>query len=97
MGDAVEVVHGAINGIDNPLGVAGLIAGVAFLALDAVVRKSLQQDAGDEFLAADIKVKLDVVLEHLIDHEIGAEIFALEFARSMGGFDGDLEQGHWQG
>ena len=36
MGDAVEVVHGAVDGIDDPLAVGVLVAGDAFLAVERV-------------------------------------------------------------
>ncbi len=89
VGDAVEVVHGAINGVHDPLSIAVRITGVAFFSFDAVVREGFEQDLGDEVLAADIEIELDVVLEHFINGEHGAEVFPLEFSGGVCGFDGD--------
>ena len=50
MRDAVEEIHRAIDGIDDPLEGAGLVAGDAFLAIDGVIREVLQEQAGDELL-----------------------------------------------
>ena len=62
VGDAVEVVHGAIDGIDDPLPRAGLVPRDAFFAVDGMVGECLEDDVRDEVLALNIEVELDVVL-----------------------------------
>ncbi len=62
VGDSVEVVHGAVDGIDDPLPRAGLVSGDAFFAIDGMVGKCLEDDVSDEVLALNVEVELDVVL-----------------------------------
>jgi len=65
-----------------------------FFTEDGVSRVIFQDDIGDEFLAADIKLELDVVALHLIDGEIGAEVTFDELTRLDGGVEGDGEERH---
>jgi len=94
MGDAVEEVHGAIDGIDDPLIGAGLIAGEAFLAIDGVIVEVIEDHLGDEGLGLDVELELDVVSLHGIDVEGGAEVGAKKFSGGLGGGDGEIEGGH---
>lgn len=62
------VIDRPINGVDNPSGSRFLDGGVAaFFAEHGDVWKFKSKLAGDEALAADIEVQLDVVLRCLVD------------------------------
>ena len=80
MRDRVEVIHGAVDGIDDPLELARLIAGEAFLAIDRVIGKGGEQTRGDQLLRAHVEVELDVVRLEGIDVERPAEVAAQEHA-----------------
>ena len=90
VGNAMRVVHGSINGVNDPSGIRFLDGGVAtFFAEDGDVRKVQSQLAGDESLAADVEVQLDVMLRRLIDLLGSPEVSPHEFAGSArGGFSG---------
>ena len=53
--DAVEIIHCAVERIDDPLKLACLVAADAFLAIDRVVGETLQDHPRDEFLRLDIE------------------------------------------
>src|SRR4051812_44233187 len=91
--DAVEVIHRAVDGVDDPLVGAGLVSGDAFLAEDRVLRKAGEQHARDEILRTDVELELDVVRLKRIHLEAAAEVFAEELAGGARGFNGDLERG----
>jgi hypothetical protein len=94
VGDAVEEVHRAVDGIDDPMEGAGLIAGDAFLAVDGVIGKLIEDHAGDEFLGLDVELELDVVGFERIDVERGAEVGAQKGAGGACGGDGEIERVH---
>ncbi len=95
VGDAVEEVHGAVDGVDDPLPRAGLVAGDAFLAEDGVVGKGGQQVFADGVLALDVELDLDIEFLLLVDDEVGGGILAHHPAGDPGRLDGILcERGH---
>ena len=96
MGDAVEVVHGAVDRVDDPLPFGGLVAGDSFLAVERVSRAGVEKDAGDQLLRLLVERELDVVMGRFIDVEWGAEILVQEFAGFFGGVGGECEIGHWK-
>ena len=55
MWDTVEVVHCAIDGIDNPLEVTLLIAGDTFFAVEGVIGEFCEQDFGEEILCFTVE------------------------------------------
>lgn len=89
--DAVEEIHRAIDGVDDPLAVGILVSGDAFLAIDRVVRATEEEDVGDEVLGFLVERELDVVVMSFIDSEGLAEMFAEEFSCFNGGLDGKVE------
>ena len=60
MGDAIKVVHGAVQGVDNPFAVAGSFCN-AFLAEDGVAGMAGQDVILDEALGAAVEFEFDVV------------------------------------
>ncbi len=76
MRDAVEEVHRAVDGIDDPLVFAVLVAADAFLAVDGVVGIAGEQERLDERLRALVEFELDVVGEVFIDLLLKAEVRA---------------------
>ena len=88
VGDAVEEIHGAIDGIDDPLARGGLVAGDAFFAVECIGGAGIEQDLGDEILRGFIELQFDVVVGGFIDDGELAEFFAQEFSgfeRGVGG------------
>jgi hypothetical protein len=93
VGDAEEVVHGAVDGIDDPFDVAiAADVGIAFLAEDEVVGVAVENELHDEFLAANVHFEFDVMALHFIDGEVRAEVFFDELAGAAGGFGGGFEE-----
>ena len=93
VGDAEEVVHGAIDGVDDPFDIAFTAdIGVTFLAEDEVVGVTVEDELHDEFLATNVHFEFDVMALHFVDGEVGAEIFFDEFAGESGGFGGGFEE-----
>lgn len=86
--DAVEEIHGTIDGIDDPVAVRILVSGNAFFAIERVIGTGGEQDVGDEVLGFLIECELDVVMMRFIDREGLSEMFAEEFSgfhRGAGG------------
>src|SRR5690606_4121449 len=50
MGDAVEEIHRAVDGIDDPLAVAVGVAAEAFLAVEGVAGAGAEENVLDELL-----------------------------------------------
>ena len=69
MGDAVEVVHRAVDGIDDPLAAGGLVPGDAFLSVKGIARACAEEDGGDEILGFLVEGQLDVVVMGLIHNQ----------------------------
>ena len=82
MRDAVEVVHRAIDRIDDPLKGAGLIPRQPLLPVNGMIRKRLQQNPLDHFLTAHIEFQLDVVFLHFIHHR---HLAVMGFDKGTGG------------
>ena len=93
--DAVEIVHGAVERIDDPLELAVLIAADAFLAKDGVVGEAFQEHLGDEVLGFHVEGKLDVVRGELVHIRVLAKVFAQQPAGGERGGNGGVEvRGH---
>ena len=69
MGDAIEEIHRAIDGIDDPLSGGILVSGDSFLAIESVSGTSGEEDIGDEILGFFVERELDVVMQRLIHHQ----------------------------
>jgi hypothetical protein len=94
MGDAVEVVHRAVQGVDNPLAIPCATSD-AFFAEDGVVGVAGEDVVLDEALGAAVEFEFDVMGLHGIDLERLFEIFAEKFSGEEGGVDGRGEElGH---
>ena len=91
VGDAVEEIDGAIDGIDDPMAVGVLISGYTFLAIERVGGAGSEEDVGDEVLGFLVEREFDIVVMRFIDREGFAEMFAEEFSGFQSGFDGQIE------
>ena len=80
MRDAVEEIHGAIDGIDDPVAVGVLVSSDAFLAIECIGGARGEEDAGDQILGFFVEREFDVVMMRFIDREGFAEMFAEEFS-----------------
>jgi hypothetical protein len=71
VGDSVGEIHGAVDGVHDPAS-GGLLAGRVdpFFTQDGDARKDFGQSPGDQLLAPDIELELDVVLMRLV-HLLG--------------------------
>src|ERR1700736_847670 len=86
MRDPVEIIHRAIQRIDNPLMLARLVANGSFFAVESVLGKFLQERLSDELLRLDIDGELDVVRQRGVDVLRTIKIVAQQlsrFARSV--------------
>ncbi len=93
--DAVEIIHRAVQRIDDPLEFAVGISAHAFLAVDRVVGETREDDLRDEFLRALVEFEFDVVRGERIDVEFAAEIFAQQrTGGARGGHGGFKVIGH---
>ena len=61
MGNAVEIIYGSIQRIDNPLMIAGLISHDPFFAVKRVGRKFFEKQVADQLLRLNIDLEFDVV------------------------------------
>ena len=91
--NVVEKIHRAVDGVDDPLVLGGLVAANALLAVDGVVGVAVEDDRLDEGLRAFVEFELDVVGEVFIDMEGLAEIGAEKSAGGLGGIEGGLQVG----
>lgn len=89
--DAVEEIHCAIDGIDDPLAVGVLVSSDTFLAVERVGGATVEEDVGDEVLGFLVEREFDVVMMCFIDRERLAEMFAQEFSCFKSGLDGQVE------
>ena len=89
--DAVEIIHRAVERIDDPLELARLIATDAFLAVDRVVREACEEDPRDEVLRLHVECQLDVVRRELVDLAFGKKVFLQELARRARRFGGGFQ------
>ena len=94
MRDAVEKIHRAIDGINDPLTVRLLIARYALLAIERVARTSIKQNPRDQFLRLLVQRELDVVMAFLVHLGDLAEMFVQEFSRFQSGMGGKGKVGH---
>ena len=93
MRDRVEEIHSAVDGVDDPLIFARLVACEAFLSIDCMAGMAVENDRFDEGLCALVEFQLDVVSEVFIDGERASEIGAEESACGLGRVEGGLQKG----
>ena len=91
--DVVEKIHRAVDGVDDPLVLGGLVAAKAFLSVNRMVGVAVEDDGFDEGLTALVEFQLDVVGEVFIDMEGLAEIGSEKSAGGLGGVEGGLQVG----
>ena len=91
MRNAVEIIYGAIQRIDDPLMIARLVAHDSFFAIKRVLGKLFQERFGDQILSPHVDFQLDVVRRGRIDAERLLKVVPEHFARGAGGFDGRVE------
>src|SRR4029450_5101975 len=61
MRNAIEIIHGAIKRIDDPLVLAGLITYDSFFAIKRVFWKFFEKQLRNQFLCLNIDLQLDIV------------------------------------
>ena len=91
MRNAVEIIYGAVERIDDPLMIALLVAHDSFFAIERVLGKFFQERFGDQFLGAHIDLELDVVRRGRIDAERLLKMVPKQFAGGARGFDRRVE------
>ena len=91
MRDPVEIIHGAIQWIDDPLMIAGLIPHDTFLAVKRVGGKFVEKQLADQFLPLNIDLQLDVVRRDRVDALALLKIFAQQLTRCARGILGCIE------
>src|ERR1043166_3770807 len=67
MRNAVEIIHRAIQRIDDPLMIAGLIPNDTFLAVKRMSGKFGEKQFADQLLRLNIDLQFDVVRCHGVD------------------------------
>ena len=97
MGDAVEEVHGPVDGIHDPLQGGALLPADAFLPVDGVVGVGFEEDGGDEVLRLAVEGQLHVVVLGLVDGLLLVEVRAEEGAGLAGGLNGGIQMAHGLG
>ena len=90
-----KIIHRAVNRINDPAIYGVRIAGTAFLAEQGNLRKRVEQNFRDDFLAAHVEFKLDVVGFVGIDALGPVPVVAHDFSGGARGFDGG-SQGFFQ-
>ena len=91
--DRVEIIHRAVDRIDDPLPLARLISRDALLAKDRVIGKRTEQDFRDERLRAHVEIELDVVRREFIHIKRLSKVAAEQFTRGASGGEGGVEVG----
>ena len=91
MWNAVEIIHGAIQRIDNPLVFAGLIAHDSFFTVKRVLRKLFEKEPGNQLLCLNVDLELDIVCCDGIDPLWAPEIFPKQLAGRARGFFSCIE------
>jgi hypothetical protein len=84
VGDSVCEIYSAIDRVNNPAVVGVWLSGYAFLPKQSRVREGGEQPSFDQFLAADIQFKFNVVLRDLVGAFWGAEFATHEFSDFSG-------------
>ena len=94
VGDAVEEVDGAVDGVDDPLEFGVLIAAESFFAVEGVVWELFGDALEDEVLALAVELQLEVVVEGFVDGFVLMKIVAEELSCFLCGGDGGFEIRH---
>ena len=84
MRNAIEIIHGAIEWIDDPLVVARLVAHDSFFAIKRVLWEFFQERVGDQILRFDIDLELDVMRLGRIDPKRPLKMLAKQIASGAG-------------
>jgi hypothetical protein len=91
MRNAIEIIHGAIKWIDDPLVVAGLITYDSFFAVKRVFWKFFEKQLGNQFLCLNIDLQLDIVRCDSIHSLRPCKIFAKQLSGCARGLFGRIE------
>ena len=86
--DAVGEVDGSVDWVNHPTVFSILSAGDAFLAEQGDVRESAPQGFLNQPLAADIQLKLDVVLRDQVRPFLGVQMAAHQHSHRLSGPSG---------
>src|SRR5256885_8232687 len=89
--DLVEIIHRAVERIDDPLMLARLIANDSFFAIKRVLGKLSQQLLGNQLLRLNVDREFDVVREGSIDVLRTVKIFPKQFTSDTRGVLSGIE------
>src|ERR1041385_7926243 len=81
MRNAVEIIHRAIERIDDPLMIAGLISPDTFFAVKRVAGEFVEKQFTDQLLRLNIDLQLDVVRGYRVHMLPLPKILAKQFPR----------------
>ena len=73
--DAIKIIHGAVERIDDPLVLARLVADDSLFTVERMVRKLFEQQIGNQLLHAHVDLQLDIVRLGRVDPERTMKIF----------------------
>src|SRR6266436_3866918 len=91
MRNAVEIIHRAVQRIDDPLMIAGLIPHDTFLAVKRMSGKFVEKQFADQLLRLNIDLQFDVVRCHGVDALTLLKILAKQFSRFARGIFSCIE------
>src|SRR6266581_1891821 len=91
MRNAVEIIHRAVQRIDDPLMIAGLIPHDTFLAVKRMSGKFVEKQFADQLLRLNIDFQFDVVRCHGVDALTLLKILAKQLSRFARGIFSCIE------
>src|ERR1043166_1577174 len=91
MRNTVEIIHGAIQRIDDPLMIAGLIPHGTFFAVNRVGGKFVEKQFADQMLRLNIDLQFDVVRCDGVDVLPLLKILAKQLSRHARGIFSRIE------
>src|SRR5262249_30700314 len=91
MRDAVEIIHRAIQRIDDPLMIAGLISPDTFFAVKRVTGEFVEKQFADQLLRLNIDLQLDVMCCHRVHTLPLPKILAKQLSRFTRGIFSCIE------
>ena len=91
MWNPIEIIHGAIKRIDDPVVLAGLITYDPFFAVKCMFWKFFEKQPGNQFLRLNIDLQLDVVRCDSIHPLRPLKIFAKQFSSCARGLFSRIE------
>src|ERR1043166_3053858 len=91
MRNAVEIIHGAIQRIDDPLMITGLVPHDTFLAIKCMAGEFAEKQFADHLLRLNIDLQFDVVRCDRVDPLSLLKILAKQLSRFARGNFSSIE------